>query len=460
MKVFNGETKRLVINVAPRSGKTELLIHFVAWCFARYPDCNFLYTSYSHSLAAKQTAIVRNIMLLNEYKQLFPISLSKGSQAKFDFETDDGGSVYAAGVGGTITGRGAGIKGCPRFGGCIIVDDAHKPTEAYSDTVREGVIEWYRNTLQSRRNNGRNTPIIMIAQRLHEHDLCSYFINEDPEGWEVLTLPSLDTAGNALYPELYPKNMLLDMQEHDPYNFSAQHQQEPQPAGGGIFKREWFLCLEDEPKMLFTFITADTAETDKTYNDATVFSFWGVYKIKQGEFETDIYGIHWLDCVELWIEPKDLQDQFMQFYYKSMSYEVKPSFAAIEKKSTGVTLLSVIKNIQGLQILDVERTRASGSKTTRFLEMQKFITRKQLTLPTDKKHTKLCIDHMAKITANDTHMRDDICDTAYDAVKLALIDTIAINMYVNKEKLINNDATVKLMQQHSQLERIRRERQW
>jgi len=460
MDVFEGKTKRLIINVAPRSGKTELLIHFIAWALARYPDCNFLYTSYSHNLAARQTAIVRNILLLNEYKQLFPVSLAKGSQAKFDFETDSGGSVYAAGIGGSILGRGAGIKGSARFGGCIIIDDAHKPVEVHSDVVREGVIEWYKNTLQSRRNNGRNTPTIMIAQRLHEHDLCAYLMEEDSESWEILKLNSLGPCGHALYPEIYPLDMLLDLQEHDPYFFAAQHQQDPQPAGGGVFKRDWFLQLEDEPKMLLTFITADTAETDKDYNDATVCSFWGVYKIMQGEYETDMYAIHWIDCTEEWVEPTDLQEHFMQFYYRCMHHKVRPSFAAIEKKSTGVTLLSTLQKIQGLKIVSIERTRASGSKTTRFLEMQKFIAKKQLTLPEGKKHTKLCIDHMAKITANDTHRRDDICDTAYDAIKLTLIDDVVINTYINPETEENKAAVDGILQQHDKLQQLRRARTW
>src|ERR1700730_3437518 len=64
MKVFNGETTRLIINVPPRYGKTELLIHFVAWALARYPDSNFIYVSYAHSLAKKQTQTIRNIINL------------------------------------------------------------------------------------------------------------------------------------------------------------------------------------------------------------------------------------------------------------------------------------------------------------------------------------------------------------------------------------------------------------
>ena len=36
--------------------------------------------------------------------------------------------------------------------------------------------------------------------------------------------------------------------------------QNPVPAGGGIFKKDWFVDLLVEPKIIASFITADTAE--------------------------------------------------------------------------------------------------------------------------------------------------------------------------------------------------------
>ena len=461
VKVFRGETDLLVINVPPRYGKTELLIHFIAWSMARYPDCNFLYTSYSHNLAAKQSATIRDIMMMPEYRDLFLVNIKHSSHAKFDFESTENGSVYAAGFGGTITGRGAGIKGSNRFGGAIIIDDAHKPSEAHSDTIREGVISWYHNTLLSRRNDGNKTPIIFIGQRVHEEDLPSHILEGiDVERRTVLSLPALDEAQNALYPEMHTKDELFAMQAEDPYTFAAQMQQNPQPAGGGIYKKVWFPIISDMPKVLMTFITCDTAETDKDYNDATVFSFWGLYKISQGEFETDLYGLHWLDCSEIRVEPKDLESEFMQFYYACMHFDTKPSMVAIEKKSTGVTLSSVLDGIQGLHVLQIERTRASGSKTTRFLEIQKYIAAKRVTFQYGAKHAEMCIDHCAKITANDSHRRDDICDTLYDAVKIALIDNSLVNMYIPTKQAKSDEIVRMLAASHNRLKKVRGDREW
>ena len=207
-----------------------------------------------------------------------------------------------------------------------------------------------------------------------------------------------------------------------PYDFAAQYQQTPSPAGGGIFKRKWFVMLDYEPEIFCTFLTVDTAETAKTCNDATVFSFWGLYKIVEEGMTTDIMGLHWIDCVELWIEPKDLKDSFIGFYKDCMRHKVHPELAMIEKKSTGVTLSSVLSEMRGLDVRAIERTRASGSKTQRFLAVQPFVASKRLSLPAYAKHTDRVLDHMGKITANDSHRRDDIADTAADAMQAAFID--------------------------------------
>ncbi len=422
-RVIKGESKRLVINIPPRYGKTELLIHFVAWALARFPDSNFLYVSYSHSLAKRQTQTIRDIIMLPTYRDTFDIALKDDTTAKDNFALSKGGSVYAAGAQGTITGFGAGIKGVNRFGGCIVIDDIHKPDEVTSDTIREGTIDWYYNTLQSRLNNPE-TPIIFIGQRLHENDLAAVLLQSND--WERVIIPAIDATGNALHPQMHDIKTLKKMSDESPYHFAAQYQQNPQPAGGGIFKPEWFALLYEEPKIIATFITVDSAETDKDYNDATVFSFWGLYRIVQNEIETDLYGLHWLDCREIRIEPKDLEPEFMDFYRSCMSHSVKPRVAAIEKKSTGVTLSSTLKNMQGLQILDVQRTKASGNKVSRFLEIQSYVASKRISLPIHGQHTQFCMEHCRKITANDSHMHDDIADTLYDAVKLALIDEVIV----------------------------------
>src|SRR5699024_11836648 len=63
------------------------------------------------------------------------------------------------------------------FQGAIMIDDPIKPEDAASDLVRERINQRLENTIRNRVNS-RRTPIIIIMQRLHEHDLCGY-LQED-----------------------------------------------------------------------------------------------------------------------------------------------------------------------------------------------------------------------------------------------------------------------------------------
>lgn len=430
-------SQRLLINLPPGHGKSLMLSLWTAWTIAQYPDSKFLYVSYSKSLAGKHTETIKRIISLRHYKYLFDVSIRYDSKAKEHFQTTAGGSVMAAGSSGSITGFDAGSPGLNRFSGAIILDDAHKPDEAHSSKIREGVIENYRETLQQRAR-GVNVPFIYIGQRLHEADLADYLLRgEDGYNWERIILPAIDAVGNALYPEAFPLQSLLIKQEKDPYVFASQLQQDPIPSGGALFKPDWFVSLPEEPKMLITFITADTAETDKSWNDATVFSFWGLYEIENFGKKTGEMGLHWLDCMEIRIEPKDLKDSFISFYTDCMRHCVSPKLAAIEKKSTGTTLISVLKEFRGLSIREIERTRASGSKTQRALEIQPIIASKLISFSDTAKHKEMCINHMSKITANESHRHDDIFDTCADAIKLALMDKTIYN--IDNRDITRND---------------------
>lgn len=446
-------SQRLNINIEPGSGKSTLLAFWTAWCFAHYPDCRFLFISYSKVLATKHTETIKRIIQLPHYKYLFNVSIRHDSKAKEFFQTLEGGAVAAFGTGGAVTGQDGGLPGENRFTGAVILDDAHKPDEANSDTMRKSVIDNYDETIRQR-PRGINVPIVYIGQRVHEDDLTNYFLSgNDVDEWNSIILKSLDNAGNALYPEKMPKEKLLRMQEKSPYVFASQYQQDPLPAGGGLFKPEWFVLLDEDPEILMTFITADTAESEKQWADCTAFSFWGLYEIETLGRKTGDFGLHWIDAIEHRIEPKDLKDSFMDFWQSCMRYKVAPMMAAIEKKSTGVTLLSVLKELRGMRVREIERSRASGSKTQRFIDCQTLIAEKRISLPSYGKHTNICIEHMSKITANDTHRNDDLADTCTDAIKIALIDK-TLNFTINSTK--NNDLASKVVQNNRKIREIKR----
>lgn len=249
MRVYSGECKRLIINIPPRYSKTELVNNFVSWTTGKAPDSEFILTSYSSQLASNNSWQIRETVLHPAYREIFPaVTLRSDSAAKHEWRTSQGGIVYAAGAGGTITGYGAG-KHRSGFGGAIIIDDPHKADEARSDVIRQGVIEWFQNTLESRKNNPEDTPIILIMQRLHEKDLAGWLIEGgNGEEWEVVSLPALREDGTALWPEKHTVDRLRMMQQAAPYTFAGQYQQRPSPPEGNIFKPDRIEVVDAIPE--------------------------------------------------------------------------------------------------------------------------------------------------------------------------------------------------------------------
>ena len=443
--IINQDFRRLMINIPPRYGKTIWAIHLIAYGLAFYPDSQYLYISFSAEVAIKQTSTIRSILELPQFNEIFGVGLHPDFKSKHDFMTTKGGRVLGLGAGGSITSNGAGIKYCERFGGCAILDDMHKPAESHSKAIRDDLKIWFQETFYSRINQPDKTPVIYIGQITHEDDIPMNLRKSsqedgfkldaklDTEEWKCIILPAIDEAGNALDPETHPIEKLREMQETMRYTFWAQYQQQPQPAGGSVFPREAFQILEERPdNIVETFITVDTAETSKNFNDASVFSLWGMYRIKENGRETNTWALHWLQCQEIRVEPRELKDRFLDFYYSCCRFKIPPSVIGIEKKSTGVTLLSVLADLQDVKIVNTidhriefkkvdefrEEAIRRANKIDRFLAAQPFVCSKRITFDKSMKHANLCLDHLVKITANDTHLNDDIADTMSDAIMM------------------------------------------
>lgn len=439
-RVHKGECKRLRIHVPPRSGKSHLMAAFIAWAYSINPKCNFIYTSYGHELASKLVGNIRDHLTLPEYRQLFGIELLENTKTKI--KTEDGGELIGSGTGGFILGHGAGIRGAKDyFSGCFIIDDAQNPDKMYiSEKESNEILDWFVMKALPRLNNP-DIPVILICQRLGTRDLPGRLDEiSKPGEWEEIVIPALyDNDTKSFYESEYPVATLLDYKNRFPFMFYSMFQQQPINEGLSLFKPDSFEIKNEEPEILFTFITADTAETSKTYNDPTVFSFWGVYKVKN---IPDTYALHWLDCAQFHVEPKDLEREFFSFYKRCCFHKKNPSFVAIEKKSTGTTLLSTLKSYQGIEIIDIERTRATTSldykfvqkmfrdKISRFISMQPYINRRLISFTKYASHIQMCIDHLSKINAEGSYAHDDIADTLFDAINLCLIDKATISRFI------------------------------
>ena len=363
-RVTDGETKRLMIFMPPRHGKSELVtVRYAAYRLRRSPSTRVIISSYNQKLADNFSRKVRRVLIDDaeasrkeegetgeretregehgrkgeeecgsrgngEMRQhslapLLPLSPTSSSQrlggsavnaseSPFPFtrqrplnrvsewETADGGGLKAVGVGAGVTGFGADL---------IIVDDPVKGREeASSEICREKLWNWFNDDLSTRLEP--DGAIILIQTRWHEDDLAGRLLKEQADGgeqWTVVSLPALAEAaemqndeyrimneeqnsahdvlqsssashssasssssishssfdihnssfpsdpldrspGEALWPDRFSASYFERLRERrGEFYFASLYQQRPVPAEGGVFKREWFRFIVDQP---------------------------------------------------------------------------------------------------------------------------------------------------------------------------------------------------------------------
>ena len=124
------------------------------------------------------------------------------------------------------------------FAGAIVIDDPIKPEDALSETIRERVNNRFESTIRNRVNS-RNTPIIIIMQRLHEHDLCGYLQEIEPEEWTVLSLPCIWHDENGQEQPLWEFKHTLEelhkIERSNSFVFETQYMQNPKPLEGLMY---------------------------------------------------------------------------------------------------------------------------------------------------------------------------------------------------------------------------------
>lgn len=257
-KVIAGEITRLIINIAPRYGKTELAVkNFIACGLSINPKAKFIHLSYSDDLARDNSRGVQEIIREDSYKRLFPKTVPTSVNTRKWFTTE-GGGLYAVSSAGQVTGFGAGLVdeeeekelaaaveeldgvANSEFGGAIIIDDPIKPDDARSEQVRDKVNQKFETTIRNRVNS-RKTPIIIIMQRLDEDDLCGYLQKLEPDEWTVLSLPCIEIDENGeeapLWEFKHTLKELYQLREKNAFVFDTQYMQNPRPLTDLMYER-------------------------------------------------------------------------------------------------------------------------------------------------------------------------------------------------------------------------------
>jgi predicted phage terminase large subunit-like protein len=241
-----GEIDRLMLCLPPGSAKsTYASILFPPWFLAQRPDASLIAASHTAELAEKWGRRVRRIVADNS--AILGVGVSGDSSAAGRWDTDKGGEYFAAGVGGSITGRRADLA--------IIDDPIRSREDADSKLIRDKQWDWYKYDLATRLKPGAG--VVVIMTRWHEDDLGGRLLLEDGDRWRVLALPmeaikADDPLGRPigapLWPEWFTDQMRADA-KRDARVWSALYQQEPTPEEGDYFRSEWIVPVDSLPPL-------------------------------------------------------------------------------------------------------------------------------------------------------------------------------------------------------------------
>lgn len=250
--VTEGEVRRLIINVPPRMTKSLLTcVLWPAWEWTTKPSVKWLFASFAQALATRDSVKMRRLIESPWYRERWGdrVRLHADQNQKTRYDTTEGGYRIATSfAGGGAMGEGGNRR---------VIDDPHSPDDVHSETIRESQLDWWRYTWSSRQIDARTDTEVVIMQRLHERDLTGYLL-EEVGGYEHLMLPMRyeperacmtsigfadprTKAGELLNPARFDEEATQRReQELGEYGTAGQLQQDPKPAGGGIFKEAWW----------------------------------------------------------------------------------------------------------------------------------------------------------------------------------------------------------------------------
>jgi predicted phage terminase large subunit-like protein len=336
-EIAAGKKKRVVVNIAPRHGKSELISYLApAWFLGKYPQKKVIMASHTADLAVNFGRRVRNLVGSDSYKDIFPqIELQADSKSASRWGTNFNGEYFAIGVGGALAGRGADL---------FIIDDPHSEQDAKQgrSDVFLPAWEWFQSGPIQRLMPGG--AIIVVMTRWSKLDLTGQIINhmvknDDAEEWEIVEFPAILDSGVPLWPEFWSIEELLQKKASlDVRYWNAQYLQNPVSEEGALIKREWWNIWEkdDPPQCEFIIMSLDAAQETNNRADYNALTTWGVFFNE----EVNNYNIILLNAIKKRLEFPELKKLVLEEYQ-----EWEPDAFMVEKKSNGAALYQEMRRM-------------------------------------------------------------------------------------------------------------------
>lgn len=460
--VVDGKIDRLIVCIPPRHSKTQIMsVSLPLYSFCHNASSHNIITSYAEDVVLESSGYIRQVMLDPLFQRIFPdVRIDPNKRSLERWGTTKSGVMHAVPTGGKLTGKGAGLLS-DVYSGLFVVDDAIKPKDAYSDTVRSEINDRYDNTFMSRlANDGvisvkgvskkcARTPIVIIMQRVHDSDLVGYLLRGgSSDKYHFLNIPAIverdtgsavwynkliakqaythaipvlydlkrEEAQSALWPSRKSLDTLMAMKIANPYTYNSQYAGDPSAMGHGLVQEDWWKEYDpnsfDWDSISHTFITADTASTTKTYSDYSVLIQWAIQKgtrncyaknIMVGKFETP-----------------ELKTAVIAFWNLCNKLDLRyprllPRALYMEDKSSGQFLNQQFLREGNIRCMPVPRDKTAGDKLARFLNTLPYFSQSRIYFPAGHEH----LDHCKREVLGMTSMgsgtgHDDVCDNISD----------------------------------------------
>ena len=410
--VAKGDITRLLVNIPPGTSKSTMVgVMFPAWLWGPggQPGHRYIGAAHEQGLAVRDNRMMRALVTSNWYQRLWPLKMTGDQNEKLYFENEHRGFRQACAV-ASMTGR---------RGHTITLDDPLSPEKAHSQAGRDTAIRVLSETIPTRLNNPEKSAIIVIMQRLHEADPAGHILANDL-GYEHLCLPMefepdrrcttsigwtdpRKAEGELLDPTRFPPDVIeRDKRAMGAYAWAGQMQQRPAPAGGGIFRDEWWQYLDAHPPIEWRAIYADTAQKTREANDYTVFQCWG--RSRQGQAVL-------LDMVRGKFEAPELLERARACWSKHVAQESMGALRAfkIEDKVSGTGLIQQLRR-EGKPVLPIKR---DTDKLTRAHDAAPYIESGNVILLRSVPHLS---DMLAEASAFPNGSHDDTLDPMMDAI--------------------------------------------
>lgn len=432
MEAFNTPDARLIVSVAPQTGKSERSSRtFPLWCLLQNPDIRVAVVSYEYNVARRWgRAIKRDI----ENTPDLNLRIRSDLKAQHEWQLEGHlGGVITAGLKGGLTGRPVDL---------LLIDDPVKDmADAESELKREAAWDWWTSVGSTRLSPG--APVILIQTRWHEDDLAGRLIaNPGDDDWVIFNIPAQadydPTKGESDPLDREPGEYMIDVRGRSvkqwesvkkrvgPRTWNALYQGNPAPTEGGTFKADWWKFWDSTPY----FIRGDGSHVVTDAEDLLMSWDLSFKDTKQSDY---VVGQVWmrkgLDCFLL-DQVRDRMD-FVKTcaVIKAMSEKWPQAvLKLVEDKANGPAVIAALnRTVPGI-VPDMPR----GSKEARASAVTPLVESGHIYIP-EKERFPWVEDfiHECKVFPNGAH--DDQVDSMSQALNRIILQPLLAGTLVTEQ---------------------------